>query len=73
MTLKECFEMIGRGETPEEYKKRKRKLARYATERDDLIAGIEVLREDPTPADDIRREKKEKRLVKVLQLIEQLK
>ena len=64
MTLIEAFEMIGRGETPEEYEKRIKRIRRLANERDELRDAIDILRGDPTYAE--KYEKKKKRLAKVL-------
>ena len=59
MTLYEALDMIERGETPEQYKKRLARLRRLANERDWLILEIDVLSDDP------RADKKRKRLDKV--------
>ena len=66
MTIADFFEMIERKETPEQFEKRRRKIRRYANERDDLIDAIDVLGDDP------RAEKKKKRLEVVLRHIEEL-
>lgn len=66
MTLVEVFEMIDRGETPEQYKKRIKRLRRLANERDDLEDAIAILGNDP------RADKKRKRLAKVKIMISQL-
>lgn len=68
-TLAEAFEMIGRGETPEQYESRIRKLKKYTNERDFLMDALEVL---TAPGDADRRAKKEKRLKIVLERIEKL-
>ena len=70
MTITQAFDMIGRGETPEQYEKRINRLRRLATERDDLEASLTVLT-DPDEAD--KRDKKCKRLEKVLSEIDRLK
>ena len=66
MTLYEALEMVERGETPEEYKKRISKIRRYANERNDLEDAIEVLGDDP------RAEKKRARLAKVNRMLQEL-
>ena len=66
MTLDDALEMIKRGETPEEFKKRKSKIRRYANERDSLEDAIEVLGDDP------RAEKKRARLAKVNRMLQEL-
>ena len=64
MTIGEAMEAISRGETPEQYAKRIRRLRRLCNERDDLEDALSVLREDDRYMD--RVAKKEKRLQKVL-------
>ena len=66
MTLAQAFEMIDRGETPEQYEKRVKRLRRLYNERYDLEDAIEVLGDDP------RADKKKKRLAKVVVMIEML-
>lgn len=66
MTLAQAFEMIDRGETPEQYEKRVKRLRRLLNERYDLEDAIEVLGDDP------RADKKKKRLAKVVAMIEML-
>jgi len=66
MTLAEAFEMIGRGETPEEYKKRIQRIRRLANERDALQDAIEILGDDP------RADRKRARLQKVEQELTEL-
>lgn len=66
MTLSEAFDMIGRGETPEEYKKRIQRIRRLANERDALQDAIEILGDDP------RAERKRERLQKVEQELTKL-
>ena len=66
MTLAQAFEMIDRGETPEQYEKRVKRLRRLYNERYDLEDAIEVLGDDP------RADKKKKRLAKVVAMIETL-
>lgn len=61
MTLAQAFEMIDRGETPEQYEKRVRRIRRLANERDALRDAIEILDEYHDP----RAEKKRVRLSKV--------
>ena len=67
MTIDQAIEMIMRGETPEQYKKRMAKIRRLANERDALEDAIDVLGDDP------KAEKKRERLEKVLQMIDELK
>ena len=69
MTLAQVFEMLERGETPEQYKKRIARLRQLANERDFLEDALEVLTE---PGDAEQAEKKRKRLRKVLETIEKL-
>lgn len=59
MNLAEAFEMIERGETPDQYKKRNAKLRKLANERDSLEDAISVLGDDP------RATKKRERLAEV--------
>lgn len=66
MTLAQAFEMIDRGETPEQYEKRVKRLRRLINEQYDLEDAIQVLGDDP------RADKKRRRLTKVLVMIEQL-
>lgn len=66
MTIYEALEMIDRGETPEEYEKRVKKIRKYSKEKDDLEDAIEVLGDDP------RVIKRKKRLAKVNELLEKL-
>ena len=70
MTLAQAFEAIGRGETPEQYEKRMKRIRRLANERDDLYASLTVLTD---PGDEAKAAKKQERLTKVLQMIEELK
>lgn len=72
MTLKQAFEMIDRGETPDQYEKRIKRIRALANERDDLIDCIEVLKDDTDPHYVAKREKKQKRLEKVLKELEEL-
>lgn len=66
MTLYQALEMIERGESPEEYKKRMARLKRLYNEKYDLEDAIEILGNDP------RSEKKKKRLKKVETMISEL-
>ena len=70
MTLSEALEMIYRGETPEEYKRRCKRLQRLNNERWILEDAIQVFEE--TSPEDARLEKKRKRLEKVLEEIDRL-
>lgn len=75
MTIAEALEAIDRGETAEQYKKRIARIRRLANERDDLIDAIEVLsdgRYGDTEKYKDRVEKKQKRLAKVLAMIDEL-
>ena len=58
MILAEALEMIKRGETPEQYEKRVKRIKRLANERERL--------------EDSRLEKQRKRLVKVREMIKEL-
>ena len=71
MTLDEALDMLMRGETTEQYKKRKARIRRLANERDELMDAIQVLSEEPVDHEKVA--KKSKRLEKVLQMIEELK
>ncbi len=64
MTITEALEAIERGETPEQYAKRIRRLRRLCNERDDLEDALSVLCGDDRYKDRIA--KKQKRLQKVL-------
>lgn len=66
MELRDALEMIVRGETPEEYKKRMTKIKRLVNERDFLVDAIDMLGDDP------RVEKKRTRLAKVNKLLQEL-
>lgn len=66
MTLRDALEMIDRGETPEQFRKRLQRIHRLASERDALQDAIEVLGDDP------RAEKKRARLAKVERELEVL-
>jgi len=68
MTIRQALEMIERGETPEQYEKRVRRIRRLANERDALHDAIDVLDEYHDP----RAEKKRARLAKVMQELEVL-
>ena len=70
MTIGQAFEMIARGETPERYETRMRKLRRYCNERDELQDALSVLTE---PEDQGKAQKKRSRLEKVCQIIESIK
>lgn len=72
MTLAEAFDMINRGETPEQYEKRVRKLRRYYNELYELQDALEIL-DGTQPGDEERAQKKRRRLEKVEQMIESLK
>lgn len=63
MNIVEAFDMIERGETPEQYKKRIAKIRRYTNEKYDLLDSISVLDGD---IDYVQKlEKKKARLKKV--------
>lgn len=67
MAFEQMIEMVFRGETPEQHKKRIERIKRLVNERDDLMDAVEVLGDDPRAAI------KKKRLAKVFQIIEHLK
>ena len=71
LTMVEFFEMIERGETPDQYEKRLRKIRRLVNERDQLMDWISVFDDDIEEQTMI--EKKRNRLNKVLAMIEELK
>lgn len=62
--MEQAIEMVIRGETPKQFKKRIARIKRLANERDDLIDAIEVLGADP------RAIRKQKRLAKVVQMLD---
>lgn len=67
MNLRQALEMINRGETPEQFEARMKRISRLANERDALMDGIQVLEEyGDSDKDRARLEKKRKRLGKVL-------
>ena len=66
MTLYDAMEMIDRGESTEEYKKRMTRIRRLSNERDFLMDAIDILGDDP------RVEKKRTRLAKVNKLLQEL-
>lgn len=70
VTLKEAFEMINRGETPEQYEYRIKRVRRLINEREALEDAIQVLNQ---PEDRERRIKKVTRLEVVNRMIEELK
>lgn len=67
MAFEQMIELVFRGETTKQFKKRIARIKRLANERDALIDAIEVLGDDPRAAI------KKKRLAKVVQIIEHLK
>jgi hypothetical protein len=69
MKLKDAFEMLDRGETPDEYKKRTNRLKKLCDERYFLEDALDIL--DPVQ-DAERYNKKKKRLEKILADIERL-
>lgn len=71
LTINEFFDMIERGETPDQYEKRLRKIRRLANERDQLMDWISVFDDDIEEQTMI--EKKRNRLNKVLAMIDELK
>lgn len=74
MTIDEAIDMITRGETPEQYKKRTARIRRLANERDDLEDSIQVLKEYGNSEKDAQKlEKKQARLAKVLEELERIK
>lgn len=72
-TIDQALEMISRGETPEQYEKRVKRIRRLANEREDLQDAIDVLKEfGDCEKDMVRLRKKEKRLEKVLKMMDDL-
>lgn len=69
LTLTEALDAISRGETTEEYLRRKARIRRLSNERWDLVDAIEVLKEC---GDIDRAAKKQKRLEKVLAELDKL-
>lgn len=67
MTIDQCIDMIVRGETSEQYKKRNQRLRKLTIERDYLQDAILIL------GNDERALKKQARLQKVLMEIDRLK
>lgn len=70
LTIDQEIEAIVRDGSPEAYKKRMNRIRRLSNERDDLMNKISVF-DRPEEAD--KRAKCEKRLQKVLQMIEELR
>ena len=70
LTLSQALEAISRGETPEQYVKRIRRIRRLANERDALMDWLEIC---DTPEDAEAAAKKRERLNKVLAMIDELK
>lgn len=66
MTIEQAVDMISRGETSDQYKKRMDRIRRLTNERDFLEDAIEVLGDDP------RVEQKRKRLKSVMRNIKKL-
>lgn len=73
MTLAQAFDMIERGESPEQYEWRTKRLRRLTEERYWLEDSIEVLADATEPQHIEKLNKKRKRLTKVLAEIETLK
>lgn len=74
MTIDEAIDMITRGETPEQYKKRTARIRRLANERDDLEDSIQVLKEyGDSEKDMLKLKKKQERLIKVLEELDRIK
>lgn len=73
VTSKEFFEAIQRGETPEEYKKRKMKLRKLCNKRDELEDMISVLADDTEPRLVNKRTTAEMMLKRVEEEIKELK
>lgn len=72
-TIDQALEMISRGEDPDQYEKRIKRIRRLVNERDDLQDAIDVLKEfGDCKKDMVRLRKKEKRLEKVLKMMEDL-
>lgn len=70
LTIDQAIEAIVRDGSPEAYAKRMNRIRRLSNERDDLMNKISVF-DRPEEAD--KRAKCEKRLQKVLQMIEELR
>ena len=70
LTLGQALEAISRGETAEQYKRRRARLTKLTIERDCLEDALEIL---ILPEDAPRAEQKKKRLQKVQAEIERLK
>ena len=66
VTIEQALDMLSRGETQEQYKKRMERIKRLSNERYALEDAIEVLGADP------RAEKKKKRLKVVTETINSL-
>ena len=72
-TIDQALEMISRGETPEQYEKRVKRIRKLVNEREDLQDAIDVLKEfGDCEKDMVRLRKKEKRLEKVLKMMDNL-
>lgn len=67
LTLGQALEAMSRGETPEAYRRRQKRLRKLTNERDALEDAIEILQGDP------RAEQKKTRLQEVQAEIERLK
>lgn len=75
MTLAEALEMIHRGETPEQYEKRVRKIRRLSEELFELRDALDILEDESLPRTekDIRRAaEKRARMQKVKEMLERL-
>lgn len=72
LNLDQQIKCIVLGVDEEEYKKRLARLRRLTNEKFDLIDGIEVLEVNPTEEEKKWLDKKQKRLVKVEQMISEL-
>lgn len=72
LNLDQQIKCIVLGISQEEYKKKFARLRRLTNEKFDLIDGIEVLEVNPTEEEKKWLDKKQKRLVKVEQMISEL-
>lgn len=75
MTLAEALEAIQRGETPEQYEKRVRKIRRLSEELFDLRDALDILDDESRPRtekDLLRAAEKRARMQKVKEMLERL-
>lgn len=75
MTLAEALEAIHRGETPEQYEKRVRKIRRLSEELFDLRDALDILDDESRPRtekDLLRAAEKRARMQNVKEMLERL-